>query len=72
LNEHLFRNLAAARRIIEAWRINYNHTRLHTSLNGLTPAVLQTTASSGIRIQDSDYEPVHVGSRIIMHKPWYR
>jgi len=38
LNEHLFRNLAAARRIIEAWRIDYNHTRLHMSLNELTPA----------------------------------
>ncbi len=38
LNEHLFRTLAAARRIIEAWRIDYNHTRPHTSLNGLTPA----------------------------------
>ena len=38
LNEHLFRSLAVARRIIEAWRIDYNHTRPHTSLNGLTPA----------------------------------
>lgn len=42
LNEHLFRNLAAARRIIEAWRIDYNHTRPHTSLNGLTPAAFAT------------------------------
>ena len=37
LNEHLFSGLAAARQIIEAWRIDYNHTRPHTSLNGLTP-----------------------------------
>ena len=37
LNEHLFRNLTSARRIIEAWRIDYNHTRPHTSLAGLTP-----------------------------------
>ena len=42
LNEHLFRNLAAARRIIEAWRIDYNHTRPHTSLNGLTPSAFAT------------------------------
>ena len=27
LNEHLFRSLHAARRIIEAWRIDYNHPR---------------------------------------------
>ena len=38
LNEHLFTTLAVARRIIEAWKIDYNHTRPHTSLNGLTPA----------------------------------
>ena len=37
LNEHLFRGLAAARRIIEEWRIDYNARRPHTSLGGLTP-----------------------------------
>ena len=42
LNEHLFRSLTSARRIIEAWRIDYNHTRPHTSLNGLTPAAFAT------------------------------
>lgn len=42
LNEHLFRSLSAARRIIEAWRIDYNHTRPHTSLNGLTPVAFAT------------------------------
>ena len=36
LNEHLLRSLAAARRIIEAWRIDYNHTCPLTSPNGLT------------------------------------
>ena len=42
LNEHLFRSLTLARRIIEAWRIDYNHSRPHTSLNGLTPAAFAT------------------------------
>ena len=42
LNEHLFRSLAAARWIIEAWRIDYNHNRPHSSLNGLTPAAFAT------------------------------
>ena len=36
LNEHLFANLAEARGIIEAWRIDYNTRRPHTSLDGLT------------------------------------
>jgi putative transposase len=37
LNEHLFTSLIEARRIIEAWRIDYNTKRPHTSLNWLTP-----------------------------------
>lgn len=37
LNEHLFTSLPAARRIIEAWRIDYNTVRPHTSLLGLAP-----------------------------------
>jgi putative transposase len=37
LNETLFSNMSEARRIIEAWRVDYNGGRPHTSLNGLTP-----------------------------------
>jgi putative transposase len=37
LNEQLFNSLAEARQIIEAWRIDYNTKRPHTSLEGLTP-----------------------------------
>ena len=37
LNEHLFGSLKEARHIIEAWRIDYNTGRPHTSLCGLTP-----------------------------------
>ena len=37
LNEHLFRGLSAARRIIEDWKTDYNARRPHTSLGGLTP-----------------------------------
>jgi putative transposase len=47
LNEHLFDSLNAARRIIEAWRIDYNTTRPHTSLDGLTPAAFATRPSQG-------------------------
>lgn len=31
LNEHLFRNLPAARTIIEAWRLDYNYSSERTS-----------------------------------------
>ena len=37
LNEHLFVSYRHARGIIEDWRIDYNLTRPHTSLQGLTP-----------------------------------
>ena len=38
LNEHLFLSLAVARRIIEAWRTDYNTVRPHGSLGGMAPA----------------------------------
>ena len=37
LNEHLFHDLKEAKRIIEAWRWDYNYQRPHTSLGGKTP-----------------------------------
>ncbi len=39
LNENVFTTLAEARSLIEEWRIDYNTTRPHTSLGGLTPAI---------------------------------
>jgi putative transposase len=47
LNEHLFINLKEARRVIEEWRIDYNTTRPHTSLNGLTPTEFAASAKEG-------------------------
>jgi putative transposase len=38
LNEHWFLSLAHARRVIEAWRIEYNTERPHSSLGNRTPA----------------------------------
>ena len=37
LNEHWFLHLADARRIIEAWRIDYNSNRPHSALGYATP-----------------------------------
>ena len=47
LNEHLFTNLKEAIEIIEAWRIDYNTARPHTSLGGLTPTEFATRPSEG-------------------------
>ena len=43
LNEHVFTTLAEARRIIEAWRIDYNTVRPHGRLGRLPPAVFGAT-----------------------------
>jgi hypothetical protein len=37
LNEHVFSSLTEARHIIEAWRIDYNEVRPHSSLAYQTP-----------------------------------
>ena len=47
LNEHLFANLNEARQIIEAWRIDYNTNRPHTSLKGLTPTEFAASPKEG-------------------------
>ena len=47
LNEHLFVSLKDARRIIKAWRIDYNTQRPHTSLAGLTPIEFATRPKQG-------------------------
>ena len=47
LNEHLFSNLKEACQIIEAWRIDYNTNRPHTSLGGLTLAEFATRPAQG-------------------------
>lgn len=38
LNGELFLSLAEARYVIDAWRLDYNHRRPHSSLNWQTPA----------------------------------
>jgi putative transposase len=37
LNQHWFRSVSDARQIVEAWRLDYNQARPHSSLGGLTP-----------------------------------
>lgn len=47
LNEHLFSSLKNARQILEAWRIDYNTQRPHSSLQGLTPIEFATRPNQG-------------------------
>lgn len=37
LNQHWFKDLREARRIIETWRVDYNRERPHSSLKNLSP-----------------------------------
>lgn len=45
LNEHWFLTLEDARELIEAWRIEYNEIKPHSSLGGLPPSVYAATQS---------------------------
>jgi putative transposase len=56
LNEHVFASLAEARRIIEAWRIDYSEERPHSSLSYQTPEEFAAAwqASQGAMSNASD------------------
>lgn len=47
LNVHWFSSLREARRIIAAWRLDYNHVRPHSSLNNATPAEFAAALKTG-------------------------
>lgn len=55
LNTHWFLNLRDARRIIESWRLDYNHVRPHSSLGNLTPKAFAERA--GLRSTTSTSAP---------------
>jgi putative transposase len=50
LNEHWFVSLADAQTTIEAWRIDYNGVRPHSSLNGATPDQFARTTEGARRL----------------------
>jgi putative transposase len=45
LNQHWFRDLHDARRVIDDWRYHYNHVRPHSSLGYVPPAVFAQQAA---------------------------
>jgi hypothetical protein len=69
LNEHLFRGMAAARRIIAVGRIDYSEHRPHTSLRGLPRTTLQPGPDRTTKSTESSYERGLIGQR---HTQWLR
>ncbi|MEW5865162.1 MAG: integrase core domain-containing protein, partial [Pseudomonadota bacterium] len=49
LNEHWFITMAHARSVIEAWRIEYNTERTHSSLRDLTPEEFRDAHASEVK-----------------------
>jgi len=49
LNENWFRTVGEAQRIIENWRLRYNHIRPHSSLNNMTPSEYRDSISAQTR-----------------------
>lgn len=47
LNVHWFTSLEEAKVVVEAWRVDYNETRPHTSLRDMTPADFARAAPFG-------------------------
>lgn len=60
LNAHWFENLADARRKVEAWRVDYNESRPHSSLAYRTPAEFarQWSPSTSTTVVEQTREPV--------------
>lgn len=56
LNEHWFTGLNDARFTIEAWRLDYNHVRPHSSLGDMTPASY-ARRSAGLRSAPPPSDP---------------
>ena len=62
-------NLAAARRIIEAWRIDYNTERPHTSLDGLTPVALHLTMRTATSLRLNVATPLYRENLAVKCRP---
>jgi putative transposase len=56
LNRELFLSREEARWVIDHWRLDYNHRRVHSSLNYLTRAAYAARCSS-CRVDPGDCSP---------------
>ena len=53
LNGHVFCSLAEARRVIEAWRVDYNEVRPHSSLSYQTPDEFAAASAAQVSARDA-------------------
>jgi len=51
LNEHVFEGLAHARRLIEAWRQDYNNVRPHGSIGNIPPNAYRASLLSTLAVE---------------------
>jgi putative transposase len=60
LNRELFLSLDEARWVIDRWRLDYNHRRIHSALNYQTPAAFAAACATPLR--PTAYAPQHTRS----------
>jgi transposase InsO family protein len=60
LNRELFLSLDEARWVIDRWRVDYNHRRIHSALNYQTPAEFAAACATPLR--PTAYAPQHTRS----------
>ncbi len=53
LNRELFLSLDEARWVIDRWRLDYNHRRIHSALNYQTPAAFAAACAASVRATPS-------------------
>lgn len=58
LNENWFAHVHDAREKVEAWRVDYNETRPHSSLGNLTPAEFAQKARAPLGGPDRNHHPI--------------
>ena len=61
LNQHWFRTLDEARRVLASWREDYNHERPHTSLDGMAPIEFLHGEEKALGPSPLRPLPLHVG-----------
>ena len=68
----MFRSLSEARRIVEAWRIDYNTVRPLSSFGGLAPSVFANRPSSEVQLKpDLTDDRREIGEHVIRTRTFH-